>query len=156
MFHRTCMLVCSTQHIRCGVIARSCLKGDSRAPLMRIWHLRHTFIIGLTIIWDGANQVLVRTMDVLDQFITTFIQAVPDDVIIDAHTVIEFLRTNHSEAYLSFYHAEEPISSFHSRISKLMDSYGGTLLQRLDFDSYSMNIHHKLSCCACWRKIADK
>ena len=57
MFHRTCMLVCSTQHIRCGVIARSCLKGNSRAPLMRIWHLRHTFLIGFTRIGDGANQV---------------------------------------------------------------------------------------------------
>lgn len=104
----------------------------------------------------ALTKVLVRTMDVLDQFITTFIHGVPDGVIIDAHTVIEFLRTNHSEAYLSFYHAEEPISSFNSRISKLMDNYDGTFLQRLDFDSYSMNIHHKLSCCACWRKIADK
>lgn len=56
MFHRTCMLVCSTQHIRCGVIAHSCLKGDSRAPLMRIWHLRHTFLISLIRIRDGANQ----------------------------------------------------------------------------------------------------
>lgn len=95
-------------------------------------------------------------MDVLEQLITTFIQAVPDGVIIDAHTVIEFLRTNHSEEYLSFYHAEEAVALFHSRISKLIDNYDGTLLQRLDFDSYSMNIHHKLSCCACWRKIADK
>lgn len=60
MFHRTCMLVCSTQHIRCGVIARSCLKGDSRAPLMRIRHLRHTFLICFTRIRDGANQVFSK------------------------------------------------------------------------------------------------
>lgn len=103
----------------------------------------------------ALTNFFVRSMDALEQFITTFIQAAPDGVIIDAHTVIEFLRTNHSEEYLSFYHSEEPVSSFHSRISKLIDNYGGTLLQRLDFDSYSMNIHHKLSCCACWRKLAE-
>ena len=91
-------------------------------------------------------------MNDLKQLIGEFLQTVPSGTIIDAHTVIEHLVRNCGDAYLEGYKHGEGAASYHSRISHMVGEFDGTLLTRITGESYSENIHGKLTGNACWRR----
>lgn len=90
-------------------------------------------------------------MNDLKQLIGEFLLTVPSGTIIDAHTVIEHLVKNCGDAYLDGYRNGGGVASYHSRISRMVGDFDGTLLTRIG-GSHSENMHGNLSGNACWRR----
>ncbi len=79
-------------------------------------------------------------------------QHVPQGCIFDAHSIIEYLIQNHSDVYLSSF-KNGTTESYHSVISKNIDSFDGIIIDRMrDNESWSSNIHNKFTKNACWIK----
>lgn len=72
--------------------------------------------------------------------------------IFDAHTIINYLIQNNSEVYLPEHQNNWRTEYYHSVISKMIDEFSNSLIERLD-DSWSRNIHMNYTENACWRKI---
>lgn len=89
----------------------------------------------------------------LENQIRTFISEVPHGCIFDAHAVIFYLLENHPDEYLRFHAVEEPVNSFHSRISRAVDKFtdNGTI-ERVIAESYSKTITGNYLANACWKK----
>ena len=71
--------------------------------------------------------------------------------IFDAHTIINYLIQNHSDVYLTEHQNNWRTEYYHSVISKMIDEFSSSLIERLD-DSWSRNIHMNYTENACWRK----
>ena len=83
-----------------------------------------------------------------------FIAKVPKGCIFDAHSVINYLLKQHSDDYLGFHLNDEPTNSFHSRVSRVINSFvEDNVIERLDAKSYSLNIRGNLSENSCWKKL---
>ncbi|GHV79058.1 hypothetical protein AGMMS49944_08490 [Spirochaetia bacterium] len=73
-------------------------------------------------------------------------------VIFDAHTIIEKLIQEHSDVYLSSYSNNKSTELYNSQISKIIDSFDGSLITRMPGESWSKNIRDNFSNCAYWKK----
>ena len=83
-----------------------------------------------------------------------FIAKVPKDCIFDAHSVINYLLKQHSDDYLGFHLNDEPTNSFHSRVSRVINSFvEDNVIERIDAKSYSLNIRGNFSENSCWKKL---
>ena len=90
----------------------------------------------------------------LSSQIRTFIFKVPRGCIFDAHAVISYLQEKHPDDYLRFHLEDEPINSFHSRISREIEKFvEDKVIERVGIDSYSKNVTNKWSKNACWKKL---
>lgn len=90
----------------------------------------------------------------LENQIRTFISEVPPGCIFDAHAVIFYLLENHPDEYLRFHAVEEPINSFHSRISRVVAKLANNvMIERVDTDAYSKTITGNYRANACWKKL---
>lgn len=86
--------------------------------------------------------------------IGVFISQVPKGYIFDAHAVINYLLKKHSDDYLRFHIDDEPTNSFHSRVSRVINSFvDDNVIERLDAKSYSLNIRGNFSENSCWKKL---
>lgn len=83
---------------------------------------------------------------------TIIVSDIPSGAVFDAHTIIDMLIQNHSDDYLSFHVNGEPTEHFHSRISKIIDSFSGQLISRIPAKSISKNIRDNFTANTCWRK----
>ena len=83
-----------------------------------------------------------------------FITKVPKGCIFDAHSVINYLLKKHSDDYLGFHLSDEPTNSFHSRVSRVINSFvDDKVIERIDVKSYSLNIRGNFSENSCWKKL---
>ena len=96
----------------------------------------------------------MNVMDNLVQNIADFIFKVPKGCIFDAHSVISYLMKNHTDDYLEFHKDTEPTNSFHSRVSRVINSFvDDKVIERIDVKSYSLNIRGNFSENSCWKKL---
>ena len=75
----------------------------------------------------------------------------------DAHYVIDTLIRNHSDEYLAFA-AEHPARAkrteyVHSELAKLIATFQGTLIERMESRSISYNIRGNATDCTLWKRI---
>jgi hypothetical protein len=88
--------------------------------------------------------------------IQEIITEVPQGHIFDSHFVITCLVEKHSDRYLEFASginaASKKTLSVHGKIGQEIAKFEGTVLERLEHNSWSKNIHRNDSPCACWRK----
>lgn len=90
----------------------------------------------------------------LENQIRTFISEVPHGCIFDAHALIAYLLENYPDDYLRFHAADEPINSFHSRISRAVENFAdNVMIERVASDSYSKTITGNYRPNACWKKL---
>ena len=93
-------------------------------------------------------------MNPLEQNIADFISKVPKGCIFDAHSVISYLMKKHTDDYLEFHNDAEPTNSFHSRVSRAINSFvDKNVIERLEEKSYSLNIRDNFSENSCWKKL---
>ena len=86
--------------------------------------------------------------------IRDFISNVPKGCIFDAHAVIRYLVQKHSDDYLGFHSGDEPTNSFHSRVSRVINSFvGENVIERCKEKCYSLNIRDNFSENSCWKKL---
>ena len=93
----------------------------------------------------------------MQDLIHSIINTIPKAKIFDSHFVINQLIKQHSDDYLrfasQFTNSSELTLSVHGKIGQLINSFDGTLLRRLDKESWSENIHGNSSSCTCWEKL---
>lgn len=91
----------------------------------------------------------------LDSIIQSIIQEIPANHVFDAHHVIENLAAKYEEEYKAAFQSYTTVKTFHSHISQTIESFTtpakGALITRMD-NSWSRNINHGDSPCACWKK----
>lgn len=93
-------------------------------------------------------------MEKLENDIGDFIFKVPRDCIFDAHAVISYLLHKHSDNYIGFHLEGEPTNSFHSRVSRTINSFvDNNAIERIDAKSYSLNLRGNFSENSCWKKM---
>ena len=101
-----------------------------------------------------VGDTAINVMDNLEQNIADFISTVPKGCIFDAHSVISYLLKNHTDDYLEFHNDAEPTNSFHSRVSRVINSFvEDDVIERIDVKSYSLNIRGNFSENSCWKKL---
>lgn len=76
----------------------------------------------------------------------------------DAHFIIDTLIREHSDSYLAFAETHPATNNrteyMHSQLSKIIASFEGSLIERINCESLSYNIRGKASECKLWRRIA--
>lgn len=87
----------------------------------------------------------------MKQTIKLIIDAIPSGHIFDAHMVIAKLLQEYSNVYISNCN-QKTIDNYHSNIAKIIDSFDGVLITRLDSKSWSKNLKDNFSPCTCWKK----
>jgi hypothetical protein len=83
------------------------------------------------------------------------IGTIPENMVFDSHYIINSLIINESDIYLNL---SKNISSgsdlttekLHSEIAKAIGKIPG--IKKLDYESYSFNIHYNASKCSLWQK----
>jgi len=84
------------------------------------------------------------------------IASIPPGCIFDSHFIITCLIEKHSDAYLEFASginaASNKTLSVHGKIGLEIARFEGSVLERLEHDSWSKNIHGNDSRCTCWLK----
>ena len=84
------------------------------------------------------------------------IRGVPAGRAFDSHYIIKSLIRAHSDMYLRFaaeYSASRKTTlTVHQQIGGVISSFEGTLVDRLDLDSWSFNVHCRPGKCALWRR----
>jgi hypothetical protein len=87
----------------------------------------------------------------MKEIIESIIGSIPSGMIFDAHTIIEYLLQNNSDAYLKNYNGNST-ELYHAYIGQVIaDIAVGGLVERIG-DSWSLNIHKTFSKCSCWKK----
>jgi hypothetical protein len=75
----------------------------------------------------------------------------------DAHFIIDTVIMEHSDSYLAFaeiHPAHNKRTEYlHSELSKIIASFEGSLVERMNCDSLSYNIRGKASNCKLWKRI---
>jgi hypothetical protein len=75
----------------------------------------------------------------------------------DAHFVIDTIIREHSDDYLLFAERHSANSRraeyVHSELAKIIASFEGSLIERLDDRSWSYNIRGNASPCTLWRRV---
>ena len=89
--------------------------------------------------------------------ILSIINKIPQGCIFDSHYIIEQLIKNYSDAYINYISkfSNTPITTVtaHGNIGQEILKLNGSVINKLDNDSFSNNIHNKPSRCAAWQKI---
>ncbi len=91
----------------------------------------------------------------IDQSIEAVLEEIPSGYYFDSHLVTDQLRKEHSDAYFCFMgrFCKAAVTTLrgHQQIGqKIKDR--DDLVERQDFQSWSKNIHWRLSECAMWRR----
>ena len=122
-------------------------------PLMNETKQPHTFFLYKSVIWGWWHNRQLSMTD-FENDIGNFISKVPKGCIFDAHAVINYFLQKHSDDYLGFHIDDEPTNSFHSRVSRVINSFvEDNVIERLDAKSYSLNIRGNFSENSCWKKL---
>jgi len=88
----------------------------------------------------------------MKEIIESIIGRIPTGMIFDAHTIIEYLLQNDSDAYLDNYKGKTSTELYHAYIGQVIAEIAeGGLIRRVG-DSWSLNIHKTFSKCSCWEK----
>ena len=86
----------------------------------------------------------------------TTIQAIIQDfdcgTVFDAHAIIQYLIQNNSDLYLSSYGNNVSTELYHSHIAKIIASFEGSLITRIQGESWSKNIRDNFTKCTCWQR----
>ncbi len=92
----------------------------------------------------------------MEDLIRSIVDSVPYGCIFDSHFVINRLIKDHSDEYLrfasQFASSNQLTLSVHGMIGQLINRFDGSLLHRINDESYSENIHGNPSRCTCWQK----
>ena len=93
----------------------------------------------------------------MEDLIRSIIDTIPRGKIFDSHFIINQLIKRHSDEYLrfasQFANSTELTLSVHGKIGQLINGFDGSVLRRLDRESWSENIHGNSSPCTCWEKL---
>ena len=93
----------------------------------------------------------------MEGVIQSIISTIPKGKIFDSHFIIDQLIRQHSDEYLrfasDFANSTELTLSVHGKIGQLINGFDGSVLRRLDKESWSENIHGNASACTCWEKL---
>jgi len=88
----------------------------------------------------------------MKEIIKSIIKNIPSGMIFDAHTIIEYLLQNNSDAYLDGYKGKTSTELYHASIGQtIADIAEEEQIERMG-DSWSLNIHKTFSKCSCWKK----
>ena len=77
---------------------------------------------------------------------------IPKGHVFDAHSIIEYLLQHESDVYLLSHENEWTTEFYHSKISKMINSFDGSLIER-DGKSWSRNIRMNFTENVCWKKL---
>ena len=76
--------------------------------------------------------------------------------VFDSHYVINELIENHSDEYIRFMSqykdSEQPTLTGHQMIGHEIKRFDGNIVERMDYQSWSKNIHGTHGGCALWKK----
>jgi len=86
-----------------------------------------------------------------EPIIESIIERIPNGMIFDTHTIIEYLLQNDSDVYLQNYNGKTT-ELYHADIGKTVSGIAKKGLIQPIGDSWSLNIHKKFSECYCWKK----
>lgn len=95
----------------------------------------------------------------IHEAVRSVIEAIPAGHVFDSHYVVDGLKAEEAstDAYLELARGLKATSRLtlatHRRIGHIIDSFAGTLIERMPHESWSMTIHHRGGKCALWRRI---
>ena len=93
----------------------------------------------------------------ISEAIENIVEEIKPGHIFDSHFVIQQLIKKYSDEYINFtsdYANGDALTlSSHQGVGSEIKKFNGQLVERLDFDSWSENIHGNCSKCAAWKKI---
>ena len=93
----------------------------------------------------------------ISEAIETIVRDIKAGHLFDSHFIIQQLIKKHSDDYIRltspYAEGEGPTLAAHQEIGREIKKFNGQLVERLDFDSWSENIHGKNSQCAAWKKL---
>lgn len=93
------------------------------------------------------------------QAIQHIIDDIPIGCIFDSHFIITRLIKFHSDEYLTFASSIDSSTNktlaVHGKIAQEIANFEKSVIQRLDQNSFSENIHGNASICTCWQKIQN-
>jgi len=93
----------------------------------------------------------------ISEAIETIVRDIKAGHLFDTHFIIQQLQKNYSDEYIRFTcqysNGGEPTLKSHQMIGHEIKKFNGQLVERLDFDSWSENIHGENSPCAAWKKL---
>ncbi len=85
------------------------------------------------------------------------VENVPSGLAFDSHYVINQLLKKYSDEYIVFVsqyaNSLKPTFTAHQQIGHAIDSFNGSIVQRMDYQSWSETIHGDGGECALWRRI---
>ena len=88
--------------------------------------------------------------------IEEIVAEIPVGFMFDSHYVINELIINYSDEYLRFMSqykdSKQPTLTGHQMIGHEIKKYDGNIVERMDCQSWSKNIHGKHGGCALWKK----
>ncbi len=93
--------------------------------------------------------------------IRTAIERILDGVetgrVFDSHFVVNELIEKHSDQYIrlaaKYAAGGKPTLKTHEEIGRIIKGFVGILVERLDYESWSLTIHHTPGKCALWLKL---
>jgi len=94
----------------------------------------------------------------IKEAVQTILEAIPEGYVFDSHYVIEELlgREEFTDAYLVFacnyVDSNRPTLTTHQQIGHIINTFSGTLVERMNYESWSMTIHRRGGKCALWRR----
>jgi hypothetical protein len=92
----------------------------------------------------------------INSAIENVLLGVESGYVFDSHYVINELIINHSDEYLTFMSqfkdSKQPTLTGHQMIGHEIKKCDGNIVERMDCQSWSKNIHGKHGGCALWKK----
>lgn len=89
--------------------------------------------------------------------IQAIISEIPKGCIFDSHYVISRLIKLHSDQYLTFAGTittqSDKTLAVHGKIGQEINKLDGSVIRKLDNESWSENIHGNANGCTCWKKL---
>jgi len=89
--------------------------------------------------------------------IEEILNGIQSGYVFDSHFVVNELIEKHSDAYIRFAaryaKGGRPTHKTHEEIGHIIKEFVGTLVKRLDNESWSLTIHHTPGKCALWLKL---
>ncbi len=94
----------------------------------------------------------------MENYIEEILRNINPGCYFDSHYVVQRLITDNSDEYLRFAaqyaHSNEPTLTCHQQIGHQIARFEGSLVERQNAQSWSMNIHGKASTCALWTRCS--
>jgi hypothetical protein len=94
----------------------------------------------------------------MHEIINSIVSEIPVGVAFDAHFVIDTIIRKNSDDYLIFASSHTATSKttqyIHSKLSKIIASFEGVLIERMEIRSHSYNIRGNASDCTLWQRIS--